>query len=138
MNSNIKLLSTTSTLTKRYLSIYKQMQITDWVKKKIKLFTIVQITIYIFLRSASNFSKAHTISNNNTFFLYLFNTVWRTITPIPQNLDAKISKLMKKRKCFNCKRRWYTILNCLEKAKIFAIINISDMNDIVNIDLEKE
>ena len=39
----------------------------------------------------------------------------------------------KKRKCFNCKEKKHIMLNYLEKAKIFAIINALNINNIKNI-----
>lgn len=44
---------------------------------------------------------------------------------------------MKEEKCFNYKKKRYSIYNCLEKAKISVIANISDINNIKNIDQEK-
>lgn len=44
---------------------------------------------------------------------------------------------MKEQRYFKCKGKRYIMLNCQEKAKIFAIINISDNDNIENIDQEK-
>ena len=56
------------------------------------------------------------------------------MTPTPQNSDAEILRLIKEGKCFNCKGKRHTILNCSEKAKIFTITNASYIDDIENID----
>ena len=45
---------------------------------------------------------------------------------------------MKEGTCFNCKEKGHTMLNCPEKAKISAITNASDVDNIENIDQEKE
>ena len=60
------------------------------------------------------------------------------ITPTPRNSDVEISELMKKERCFNCKGRGHTMLNCLKQAKVSAITDISDIDNIENIDQEKE
>ena len=45
---------------------------------------------------------------------------------------------MKEEKCFNYKEKWHIMLNCPEKAKIFTITEISAIDDIKNIDQEKD
>ena len=80
LNSGIELSSTISALAKCCLSIYKQMQATDWIKKKAKSSTTVQITANVPLRAVTSFSRAPTISNNNTSFSRLSNTLQGTIT----------------------------------------------------------
>lgn len=50
-----------------------------------------------------------------------------------QNLYAKRSRIIKEKKYFNCKSRRYTIFNCMKKAKVFTIKNISNSNNIENI-----
>lgn len=49
------------------------------------------------------------------------------------NLEAEISRLIKERRCFNYKKKGHIILNCLEKAKVSAIIGASDVDNIENI-----
>lgn len=55
-----------------------------------------------------------------------------------QNSDPKISQLLKEVQNINCKRKDYTILNCLEKAKVSTIMVILDIDDIENINIKKE
>lgn len=50
----------------------------------------------------------------------------------------EISGLIKEEKCFNCKEKKYIILNSLEKAKIFTITDSSHIDDIENVNYEKE
>ena len=68
----------------------------------------------------------------------LSNTFQGSITPTPRNSDAEMSQLMKERRCFNYKGRGHTMLNCLEKAKVSAIMNALDIDDIKNIGHGKE
>ena len=138
LNSGIELPKMKFALAKHCLSIYKQMQATNRIRKKAKSFTTIQIIVNVLLRAVTNSSKAFAISNQNTFFLRLFNTLQGSITPTPRNLDVKISQLMKKGKCFNCKKRGHTMLNCLKKAKVFTITDILDINNIENIDQGKK
>ena len=137
-NSGIKFSKMISILVKQCLSIYKQMQATNWIREKDKSFTTVQTTVNISLRTVTCSFRAPAIPNKNISFLHLCNTLWESITATPNNLDAEISQLMKEKKCFNCKRRRYTMLNCLEKAKISIITNASDIDNIENIDPKKE
>ena len=138
MNSGIELSSTISALAKRCLSIYEQMQATDRIREKAKSSTTVRTTANVPLRAVTSSSRAPIVSNNNTSFSRLSNTLRGTITPTPQNSDAEISRLMKEGRCFNCKGRGHTILNCPEKAKISAITDASHVDDIENIDQGKE
>ncbi len=55
-----------------------------------------------------------------------------------RNSDVEVSQPMKEERCFNCKGRRHTILNCPEKAKVSAIIDASDIDDIEDIDQGKE
>ena len=114
------------------------MQVTNRIREKAKSFIIVWTTANVFLRAITSFFRVPIVSNNNTSFSCLSNTFWGTITPIPQNLDAETSQLMKKERYFNCKGKGHTMLNCPEKTKIFAITNASLIDDIENIDQEKE
>ncbi len=138
LNSGIELSKTISTLVKRCLSIYEQMQATDRIREKAKSSTIVRTTTNVPLRAVIVSSRAPTIHNKNTSFLRLSNTLRGSITPTPRNSDTEISQLMKERRCFNCKGRGHTMLNCLEKAKVSAITDASNIDDIENIDQEKE
>lgn len=70
--------------------------------------------------------------------MHLSNILWGIIIFIPWNLDIKILWLIKKRKYFNYKKKKYIILNCLKKAKFFAIIDASNLNNIENINQKKE
>ena len=45
---------------------------------------------------------------------------------------------MKEGKCFDCKRKRYTMLNYPKKAKISVITDASDVDNIENIDIEKK
>ena len=133
-NSGIELSKTISILAKHCLSIYEQMQVTDWIRKKSKSSTTVQTTPNVPLRAVTSSSWTPAISNKNTSFLHLSNTLWGSITSMPRNLDVEISQLMKKGKCLNCKRKVYTMLNCLEKTQVSAITDTSDIDNIENID----
>ena len=53
---------------------------------------------------------------------------------MPQNLDSKISQFIKDEKCFNYKGKGHIMLNCLKKTKVSTNINISDIDNIENID----
>lgn len=64
---------------------------TDRIKEKAKSSIIVQIAANVLLRAITSSFQALIISNNNTFFLRLSNTLRETITSMPQNLDAEIS-----------------------------------------------
>lgn len=44
----------------------------------------------------------------------------------------------KKRRYFNCKKRGYTIFNCLEKAKISIVTDTLNIDNIENIEQKKE
>ena len=108
------------------------MQATDWIRKKAKSFTTIQTTANIPLRAVTGSSRAP-VSHNNTFFSRLSNSLRGTITATPCNSDAERLWLMNKGKCFNCKERGHTMLNCLEKAKVSAITNALDIDDIENV-----
>ena len=110
------------------------MQTTDRIREKAKSSITIQTATNISLRAITSSSKAPVISNNNSSFLRLSNILWRTITLTLRNSDAYISRLIKEGKCFNCKRKRCTLLNCPEKAKVLAIIDILDVDDIGNID----
>lgn len=138
MNSGIELPRTISALAKCYLSIYEQMQVTDWIKEKAKFSTKVQIAANIPLRAVTNSSRAHTISNNNTFFSHLSNIFWGTITFISRNLDVETLRPIKEERYFNYKERGQIIHNCPEKTKISTITDASVIDDTENIDQEKE
>lgn len=66
------------------------MQITNSIRKKTKSSIIIQTIANIFSRTYTIFFKASIISNNNTLFSYLSNTLWGIITPIPWNSDIEI------------------------------------------------
>ena len=68
----------------------------------------------------------------------LSNTLQGSITPSPGNLDAKISQLMKEERCFYCKGKVHTMLSCPEKAKVSAITDALDIDNIKNIIQGKE
>ncbi len=138
LNSGIELPKTISTLAKRCLSIYKQMEATDWIKKKAKSSTIVRTTANISLRAVTGSPRMPAVPNKNTSFLRLSNILWGSITSTPRNSNAEISQLMKKGKYFNCKEKRHTMLNCPEKTKVSAIIDALDIDDIENIDQGKE
>ena len=138
LNSGIKLPKTISALAKRCLSIYEQMQATDRIRKKAKSSTTVQTIAKVPLKAVIFFSRAPAIPNKNTSFLHLFNTLRGSITPTPRNLDAEISQLMKEGRCFNCKERGHTMLNCPKKANVSIITDASDIDNIENIDQGKE
>lgn len=114
------------------------MQAIDWIRKKTKPSTIIKTVVNLPLRAVTSFFQAPTIFNNNISFLRLSNILWGTITLIHQNFDTEISRLMKKERCFNCKKKGHTMLNCLEKAKVSAITNVSRIDNIENIDQRKE
>lgn len=52
-------------------------------------------------------------------------------------MDIEILRLIKEGKCFNYKKKEYIMINYLEKAKIFAITDISNVDNIENIDKKK-
>ena len=137
LNSGIELPSTISVLAKHCLSIYERMQAIDRIRKKTKSSTIVQTTANISLRAVTGSSRAP-VSHNNTSFSCLSNSLQGTITATPCNSDAERSRLIKEGRCFNCKGRGHTILNCLEKAKVSAITDASDIDDIENVNQGKE
>ena len=110
------------------------MQATNRIKKKAKSSTTVQTTANIFLKAVTSSFQALTVSNNNTSFLRLSNTLQETITFTPRNSDAEISQLIKERRYFNCKGRGHTILIYSKKAKIFIITEASHIDNIENID----
>ena len=114
------------------------MQATDRIREKTKSSIIVQTTAKVPLKAVTFSSQAPAIPNKNTSFLRLSNTFRGFITPTPKNLDAEILQLMKEGRCFNCKERGHTMLNCLKKANVFVITNASDIDNIENIDQEKE
>ena len=45
---------------------------------------------------------------------------------------------MKEEKCFNCKEKGHTMLNCPKQAKISTITDASHVDDIENIKQRKE
>ncbi len=114
------------------------MQATDRIREKAKSFTTVRTTANVPLRAVIGSSRTLAVPNKNTSFSRLSNTLRGSITPTPRNSDAEISQLMKERRCFDCKARENTMLNCPEKAKVSAIIDASDIDDIENIDQGKE
>ena len=138
LNSGIELPKTIFILPKRCLSIYEQMQATNWIREKAKSSTIIQITAKVSLRAVTFSSQAPAISDKNTSFLCLSNTLRGSITPIPRNSDTEISYLMKEGRCFNCKKRRHTMLNCPKKANVSAITNVLDIDNIKNIDQGKK
>ena len=127
-----------SALAKRCLSIYEQMQATDRIREKAKSSTTVQTTAKVPLKAVTFSSQAPAIPNKNTSFSRLSNTLRGSITLTPRNLDAEISQLMKEGRYFNCKEKGHTMLNCPKKANVSAIIDALDIEDIENIDQEKE
>lgn len=58
------------------------MQTINHIRKKAMSFTITQTAANIFLWAIIGFFQILTISNNNTFWLYLLNLVQITITLI--------------------------------------------------------
>lgn len=108
------------------------MQAINQIREKAKSSTTVKTTANVTLKAVTSSSQASNILNNNISFLRLSNTLWKTITLTSQNLDEKISRLIEKGKYFNCKKKRHIIFNCLEKAKIFTIIdalyNIENIN----------
>ncbi len=114
------------------------MQATDRIRKKAKSSTTVRTTANVPLRAVIGSSRAPMVPNKNTSFSHLSNTFRVFITPTPRNSDAEISLLMKEGRCFNYKERGHTMLNCPEKAKVSAITDASDIDDIENIDQGKE
>ena len=125
-------------MAKRCLSIYEQMQATDRIREKAKSFITVQTTAKVPLKAVTFSSRAPAIPNKNTSFLRLSNTLQGSITPTPRNLDVEISQLIKEGRCFNCKERGHTMLDCPKKVNISAITDASDIDDIENIDQGKE
>lgn len=77
------------------------------------------------------------IFNNHISFLWLFNTLQETITLTSQKADIKISQFMKDGRCFKCKDKGHIMLHCPEKPKVSAIIDVSDIDNIVKIDQGK-
>ena len=138
LNSGIELPKTIFVLAKRCLSIYDQMQATDRIKEKAKSSTIVQTTAKVPLRAVTFSFRAPAIHNKNTSFSRLSNTLRGSITPTPRNSDVETSQLIKEGRCFNCKGRGHTMLNCSEKAKVSAITDASNIDNIENIDQGKE
>ena len=114
------------------------MQASDWIKKKAKSSTTVQTIAKVPLKAVTFSSRAHAIPNKNTFFLCPTNILQGSITPTPKNSDAEISQLIKEGKCFNCKERGHTMLNCPKKDNVFVITDASDIDNIENIDWEKQ
>lgn len=49
----------------------------------------------------------------------------------------EISWFMKKGRYFNCNEKRHTILHCPEKAKVSAVTDGLDVNDIENVDERK-
>ena len=98
------------------------MQLTDWIKKKTKSLTLVQNAATNFpLKTITSFFQAFfLLSRNNNFFSRLSNLFQETITSIPQNSNTDVSRLMKKRKYYKCKRKGHIILNCPEKVKVYS------------------
>ena len=114
------------------------MQATNWIKEKAKSSTTVQITAKVLLKAVTFSSRVPAIPNKNTSFSRLSNTLQGSITLTPRNLDVEISQLMKEGRCFNCKERGHTMLNCLKKANVSAITDALDIDNIKNIDQGKE
>ena len=114
------------------------MQATDRIRERAKSYTTLQTTVKVFLKAVTFSFRAPAIPKENTFFLRLSNTLQGSITPTPRNSDAEISQLMKEGRCFNCKERGHTMLNCLKKTNISAITDASDIDNIENIDQGKE
>ena len=114
------------------------MQATDRIREKAKSSTTVRTTANVPLRAVTSFSQTPAVPNKNTAFSRLSNILRGSITLTPRNSDAEISQLMKEGRCFNCKGKGHTMLNCPEKAKVSAITNASDIDDIENIDQGKE
>ena len=75
LNSGIELPKTISALAKRCLSIYEQMQATDWIREKAKFSITVQTTAKVPLKAVTFSSQALAIPNKNTFFSCLSNTL---------------------------------------------------------------
>ena len=75
LNSGIELPKTISALAKHCLSIYEQMQATDRIKEKAKSSTTVQTTAKVPLKAVTFSSRAPAISNKNTSFSRLSNTL---------------------------------------------------------------
>ncbi len=80
LNFGIEFTSTISTLAKRCLSIYEQMQVINWIKEKVKSSITVQTVANILLRVVTSSFRAPTVSNNNSSFLYLSNILQGIIT----------------------------------------------------------
>ncbi len=138
LNSEIKLPKMISILAKRCLSIYKQIKVTNRIREKAKSSTTVQTTANVSLKAVISSSRAPVVPNKNTSFLRLSNTFREFIILTPRNLDAEISQLMKEGKYFNCKGKGHIMLNCPEQTKVSAIIDISNIDNIKNIDYRKK
>ena len=79
LNFDIELTSTISALTKRYLSSYKQIQVTNQIKEKANSFIIVETATNVSLRAVTSSSQVPTISKNNTFFFYIYLTYFEEL-----------------------------------------------------------
>ena len=60
-------------------------------------------------------------SRANTSFSSLSSSITGTVTPTPQCLGEKQARLMKKGKCFSCKKKGHTAYDCPKKRKIAGI-----------------
>lgn len=134
----MKLSSIISAIVKCCLSIYKKMQVTNWVKEKVKFSIIVQIIANAFSRTVTSFFQAPGVFDNYISCWNLSNSLWINMIFITRNLDIKILKLIKKRRCFHHKEREYRMVYCQQKNNIFIITDILNIDDIENVNQKKQ
>lgn len=137
MSSYIKYSNIIFVLPKYYLSIYKHIQATNWIKKRIISSIVIQGTdTNVFFKIVTNSSQAFPPLSN--FFPCFSYSLQEIMTPKLQNLNKKISRLIKEGRYFNCKRKGYTMLNYPKKARGFEISNILNIDDIEETNKEKK
>ena len=122
LNSGVELSTSISTLAKRCLSIYEQMQATDRIRDRTKSQTTRTTSASASIRPVvPPYQRSVTNTHANIPFSRLSSFTMRTMTPTPQHLDEERARLMKEGRCFSCKERGHTAYDCPRKGKIAAI-----------------
>ncbi len=99
------------------------MQATDRIKGRTKPQVTRPTPALVSIREvAHQYQRSVTNTCSDTAFLPLSSSIMATMTPMPQHLDKKQARLMKKDRCFSCNERGHTAYDCPRKGKIAAIL----------------
>ena len=97
------------------------MQIIDRIRDRTKFLQLTQFSVSTYPR-IQTYQVSITNSCANTFFSCLSSFIMGTVTPTPRHSEEKQARLMKKSRCFSCKKKGHIANNCSKKGKIAVIL----------------